>query len=49
MLPRGCILPEDLDVFQVTDDPAEAVEHIRRRLHAVAEGAARRRDNSGSN
>ena len=29
MLGRGMIDPEDLDVFYLTDDPAEAVSHVR--------------------
>lgn len=28
MLKRGCISPEDMDLFQVTDDPAEVAEGI---------------------
>ena len=44
MLERGYISPQDVDIMAVTDDPAEAVAHIRERLHAVAEQAAGRRD-----
>ncbi|KPK63659.1 MAG: DNA-binding protein [Planctomycetes bacterium SM23_32] len=36
------IVPQDVDILTVTDDPGEAVEHIRRRLHAVAGLRARR-------
>lgn len=39
MLARGYISPEDMDIFTVTDEPDEAVAHIRARLHAVAESA----------
>ena len=42
-LDRGYIGPEDLDSMKVTDDPAEALVHVRERLHAVAERAAGRR------
>ncbi len=45
MLGRGYISEPDLDIFEVTDEPAQAMEHIRSRLHAVAEGHARRREN----
>jgi len=46
MLERGYISPPDLEIFEVTDDPVRAVEHIRQRLHAVAEWEARRRGES---
>ncbi len=43
MLERGYISPEDLDLFEVTDDPERAVELIIKQLHAVAALEARRR------
>ncbi len=36
MRPRGYISPEDLDIFEVTDDPDKAVVHILEQLHTVA-------------
>jgi len=47
MRARGYIAPDDLAIFRTTDDPVEAVEHIRRRLHAVAELAAKRKAEPG--
>ena len=44
MLERGYISPRDVDIMTVTDDPAEAVAHIRERLHAVAGQAAGQQD-----
>ncbi len=38
MLGRGYISPEDTGLFKLTDRPEEALEHIRQRLHAVAQG-----------
>jgi uncharacterized protein (TIGR00730 family) len=43
MLARGYVSPEELEICKVTDDPEQAVEHIRRRLHAVAEDAVMKR------
>jgi uncharacterized protein (TIGR00730 family) len=40
-LDRGYISPEDLDIMMITDDPSEAVAHVRERLHAVAQRMAR--------
>ena len=48
MLARGYVAPQDLEMFEVTDDPAEAVEHIRRRLHAVAHTEAEKRNSEGA-
>jgi hypothetical protein len=42
MLGEGYISPGDLEMLTVTDEPHEAVEHISRRLHAVAEQRSRR-------
>jgi len=42
MQERGYISPDDLDLMEITDDPAQAVETITRRLHMVAELQARR-------
>jgi len=47
MLARGYIVPADLHIVRVTDDPVEAVEHIRRRLHALAESEAKRKAEPG--
>ncbi|MHC4480879.1 MAG: LOG family protein [Planctomycetota bacterium] len=41
MLSRRYIPEGDLDIFEMTDEPERAVQHIRDRLHAVAQGAAR--------
>lgn len=46
MLARGYISPSDVDLFKLTDEPQAAVEHILERLHAVAEGEARKRRKS---
>jgi hypothetical protein len=46
MLARGYIAREDLGIFRLTDDPEEAVEHIRRQLHAVAQREAERQNKS---
>ncbi|NDD31436.1 MAG: TIGR00730 family Rossman fold protein [Proteobacteria bacterium] len=40
MMTESTINQEDLDRFLVTDDPAEVVEHIKRRGHAALEGRA---------
>ena len=42
MLDRGYISPRDTHIFEITDDPDRAVQHIRERLHVVAELNARR-------
>jgi uncharacterized protein (TIGR00730 family) len=44
MLARGCISPEDLGLFIVTDDPIAAVEHVMSQFHRVANLQARRRN-----
>ena len=41
MLARGYIDEPDMGIFELTDEPERAISHIRRRLHAVAEKAAR--------
>jgi len=49
MLASGYIDERDLALFCVTDDPADALEHIRQRLHVVAaQGATNRRRRRGS-
>jgi len=40
----GYIAPGDIDIMKLTDDPAEAVACVRRRLHEVARRAARQDD-----
>ena len=48
MLTRGCIAPADLARFEITDEPARAVDVIVERLHSVAkEEAARHKDRRG--
>lgn len=42
MLARGYISPEDRDIFEITDEPARAVERIVEQLHAVAAEVASR-------
>ena len=42
MLERGYISPSDLDLIQVTDEPAEAVRIVVAQLHTVAERTAGR-------
>ena len=42
MLARGYIAPEDMDIFQVTDEPQRALEIVKDRLHAVAQLEARK-------
>ncbi len=45
MLAHGCIAEEDMDRFEITDDPRRAVDVIVERLHTVAmHGAQRSRD-----
>jgi uncharacterized protein (TIGR00730 family) len=34
-VPRGTILPSDVDLMYVTDDPEDAVRHIRERTEAM--------------
>jgi uncharacterized protein (TIGR00730 family) len=40
MFGRGYVSQDDLDLFQITDDPAEAVDRIVQQLHTVAEEEA---------
>jgi uncharacterized protein (TIGR00730 family) len=44
MLARGCISPQDLELFIVTDKPIAAVEHIMTQVHRVASLQAERRN-----
>jgi hypothetical protein len=45
MLAHGCISKEDLSRFEITDEPARAVDVIVERLHMVAmNGAVQRRN-----
>ena len=46
MLAHGCISEEDLARFEITDDPARAVDVIVERLHSVAMRGSQRSRNS---
>lgn len=43
MVGRKCILPDELDLVKLTDEPAEAVDAVLQALHAVARNEAKER------
>ena len=47
LLGEGMIAPEDLDLIQITDDPSEVVEIVRRAGRRRAEVAAAESDIRG--
>jgi uncharacterized protein (TIGR00730 family) len=49
MLGHGCISPEDLDLYHLVDDPADAVEIIRLHfLQVTQQGGGDRRGTAGA-
>ncbi len=42
ILPRGYIAPKDAELMVVTDEPGEALDHIRAQLHRVASNGGER-------